>query len=201
MLYLRLYWGNFIQQRRSFKFFISSLYPFHPALKYTLEISETSVAFLDINVLIKGNCLAISVHYISTNTVIYYFHLLTHRTGKTHGFRILKFLDWRWCACIDNSDFSDKLDEMLQFFKTRGFPDLSSSILADTTLNLWPTISTANVKEWEISTITFHPHNHVVKSIIFNLWRHCIFSAVLLLRSERLRLRSRKRVGHQFLSP
>ena len=35
--------------------FIISVNSFHPALKYTCEISETSLAFLDIKVSISGN--------------------------------------------------------------------------------------------------------------------------------------------------
>ena len=43
--------------------FITSVNSFHPALKYTWEISETSLAFLDIKVYISGNVLCTSVHY------------------------------------------------------------------------------------------------------------------------------------------
>ena len=42
--------------------FITSVNSFHPALKYTWEISETSLAFLDIKISISGNVLCTSVH-------------------------------------------------------------------------------------------------------------------------------------------
>ena len=42
---------------------ITTVNLFHPALKYTWEISDTSIAFLDIKVSIKGNGLYTSVLY------------------------------------------------------------------------------------------------------------------------------------------
>ena len=41
---------------------------FHPALKYTWEISDTSLAFLDIKVSIEGNGLCTRVHYKPTDS-------------------------------------------------------------------------------------------------------------------------------------
>ena len=41
------------------------------ALKYTWEISETSLAFLDIKVSIRGNVLCTSVHYKPTDSHSY----------------------------------------------------------------------------------------------------------------------------------
>ena len=42
--------------------FITAVNSFHPALKYTWEISDTSLAFLDIKVSVEGNGLCTSVH-------------------------------------------------------------------------------------------------------------------------------------------
>ena len=42
--------------------FIGFVNSFHPALKFTWEISETSVTFLDINISVRDNKLATSVH-------------------------------------------------------------------------------------------------------------------------------------------
>ena len=43
--------------------FITVVNSFHPALKYTWEISNTSLAFLDVKVSIEGDGLCTSVHY------------------------------------------------------------------------------------------------------------------------------------------
>ena len=42
---------------------ITAVISFHPAIKYTWEISDTSLAFLDIKISIEGNVLCTSVYY------------------------------------------------------------------------------------------------------------------------------------------
>ena len=51
--------------------FIGFVNSFHPALKFTWEISETSVTFLDINISVQDNKLATSVHYKPTDSHSY----------------------------------------------------------------------------------------------------------------------------------
>ena len=55
--------GATSSSREELNHFITSVNSFHPALKYTWEISETSIAFLDIKVSINGNGPSTSVHY------------------------------------------------------------------------------------------------------------------------------------------
>ena len=54
--------GAISSSREELDQFITSVNFFHPALKYTWEISETSLPFLDIKVSIRGNVLCTSVH-------------------------------------------------------------------------------------------------------------------------------------------
>ena len=69
---------------------------FHPALKFTWKISETSVTFLDINISVQDNKLATSVHYKPTDShsylLSYCTRLPTHLTSKTQ-FRTPNFSD------------------------------------------------------------------------------------------------------------
>ena len=51
--------------------FITAVNSFHSALKYTWEISDTSLAFLDIKVSVEGNGLGTSVHYKPTDSHSY----------------------------------------------------------------------------------------------------------------------------------
>ena len=53
--------------------FITAVNSFHPALKYTWEISDSSLAFLDIKLSIEGNGLCTSVHYKPTDSHSYLF--------------------------------------------------------------------------------------------------------------------------------
>ena len=57
--------------REELDHFITSVNSFHPALKYTWEISEISIAFLDIKVSINGNGLSTSVNYKPTDSHSY----------------------------------------------------------------------------------------------------------------------------------
>ena len=66
--------GAISSSREELNRFITSVNSFHPALKYTWEISETSLAFLDIKVSISGNGLCTSVHYKPTDSHSYLLH-------------------------------------------------------------------------------------------------------------------------------
>ena len=81
--------------REELDHFISSVNCFHPALKYTWEISKISIDFLDIKVSMNGNGLSTSVHYTNLQipTVICCIHPLILPTSKTLS-RSLNFLDF-----------------------------------------------------------------------------------------------------------
>ena len=70
--------GAISSSREELDQFITSVNSFHPALKYTWEISETSLAFLDIKVSIKGNVLCTSVHYKPTDSHSYLLYSSSH---------------------------------------------------------------------------------------------------------------------------
>ena len=100
--------------------FITSVSSFHPALKYTWEISETSLAFLDIKVSINGNGLHTSVHYKPTDSHSYLLHSSSHPSHVKNSIPYSQFLILRR-LCSNDSDFSNKSQEMCQLFKKRGY--------------------------------------------------------------------------------
>ena len=100
---------------------ITSVNSFHPALKYTWEISETSLAFLDIKVSIRGNVLCTSVHYKPTDSHSYLLYSSSHPSHVKNSIPYSQFLRLRR-LCSDDSDFSSKSEEMCQFFEKRGYP-------------------------------------------------------------------------------
>jgi len=55
--------GATSSSREELDHFLTSVNFFHPGLKYSWAISETSIAFLDMKVSINGNGLSTSVHY------------------------------------------------------------------------------------------------------------------------------------------
>ena len=100
--------------------FITSVNSFHPALKYTWEISETSLAFLDIKVSISGNMLCTSVHYKPTDSHSYLLYSSSHPSHVKNSIPYSQLLRLG-CVRSDDSDFSSK-SEMCQFFEKRCYP-------------------------------------------------------------------------------
>ena len=104
--------------------FITAVNSFHPALKYTWEISDTSLAFLDIKVSIECDGSCTSVHHKLTD-----FHscLLYSSSHPSHVKKSIpsysQFLRLRR-HCSDDSEFSLKSEEICNFFNIRGYPVL-----------------------------------------------------------------------------
>ena len=73
--------------------FITAVNSFHPALKYTWEISDTSLSFLDIEVSVESNGLCTSVHYKPTDSRSYLLYSSSH-PSHVIPFLILSFLDF-----------------------------------------------------------------------------------------------------------
>ena len=96
--------------------FITAVNSFHWALKYTREISENSLAFLDIKISINGNSLSTSVHYKPTDSHNYLLHLSSHPQHVKNAIPFSQFLRLRR-LCSNDSDFNNKCEEMYQFFK------------------------------------------------------------------------------------
>ena len=70
--------GATSSSREDLNQFITAVNSFHPALKYTWEISDTSLAFLDIKVSIEGNRLCTSVYYKPTDSHSYLLYSSSH---------------------------------------------------------------------------------------------------------------------------
>ena len=142
---------------------------FHPALQYTWEISDISIAFMDIKVSIEGNGLCIGVHYKPTYSHSYLLFSSSHPSHVKNSIPYSQFLRLRRLCCED-SDFSLKSEGMCHFFNKRGYP--TSVVQACHHLAQQSDRQSAlQTSQKENSnripfTLTFHPHNHAVKSII-----------------------------------
>ena len=132
---------------------------------------KTSLAFLDIKVSISGNVLCASVHYKPADSHRYLLYSSSHPSHVKNSIPYSQFLRLRR-LCSDDSDFSSKSEEMCQFFEKGGYPvsvvkaghhraqqfDLQSSLQT----------SQKDKNDRIPFTLTFHPHNLTVKSIILN---------------------------------
>ena len=149
--------------------FITAVNSFHPAFKYTWEISDTSLAFLDIKVSVEGNGLCTSVHYKPTDSHSYLLYLSSHPSHVKNSIPFSQFLRLRR-LCSEDSDFSLKSEEMCEFFDKRGYP-ASVVEAGNHCAQQIDRQSALQTSQKENSnripfTLTFHPHNHAVKSII-----------------------------------
>ena len=90
---------------------ITAIDSFHPALKYTWEICDTSLAFLDIKISIEGNSLSTSVYYKPTDSHSYLLYSSSHPSHVKNSILLSQFLRFR-CLCSNDSDFSDGPEAM-----------------------------------------------------------------------------------------
>ena len=118
------------------------------------------------------------MHYKPTDSHSYLLHSSSHPAHVKNSIPYLQFLRLRR-LCSDDTDFSEKAEEMCQFFKTRGYPDpviynskhRPQSVYPQST----PLSSPFNLEGRIPLTLTFHPHNISVKNIIlktFKLLQH-----------------------------
>ena len=83
---------------------ITAVNSFHPALKCTWEISDTSSAFLDIKVSVEGNGLCTSVHYKSTDSQRYLLYSSSHPSHLKNFIPYSQVFRLRR-LCSEDSDF------------------------------------------------------------------------------------------------
>ena len=149
--------------------FITAVNSFHPALKYTWEISEHSLAFLDIKISINGNSLSTSVHYKPTNSHNYLLHSSSHPQHVKNAIPFSQFLRLRR-LCSNDSDFNNKCEEMCQFFKKRGYPDSAITTGKHRAQEIDRNTALQSPQDEETNripfTLTYHPQNLAVKNVI-----------------------------------
>ena len=149
--------------------FIGFVNSFHPALKFTREISETSVTFLNINISVQDNKLATSVHYKPTDSHSYLLYSSSHPSHVKDSIPYSQFLRLRR-LCSEDSDFNSKCDEMSNFFSERGYPDsiLSKALNRVQNVNRESALepSASDNEERIPFTLTFHPNNLAARNVV-----------------------------------
>ena len=148
--------------------FISFVNSFHPALKFTWEISETSINFLDINISVQDNNLATIVHYKPTDSHSYLLYSSSHPSHVKDSIPYSQFLRLRR-LCSEDSDFNSKCDETSNFFSESGYPDsiLSKALNRVQNVNRESALEPASDNEEQVPlTLTFHPNNLAVRNVV-----------------------------------
>ena len=127
------------------------------------------MAFLDIEISTGGNCLCTSVYYKPLYSYSYLLYSSLHPSHLKNSIPFSKFLRLRRLFS-DDTDFSEKSEAMCQFFDKCGYPvsvvqagyHRAQQIDRQSALQIAEKENTDRIP----FTLTFHPHNHAVKSII-----------------------------------
>ena len=150
--------GATSSSREELNLFINSVNSFHPALKYTWEISENSLAFLDIKLCINDNGLSTSVDYKPTDSHNYLLHSSSHPQHVKNAIPFSHALLRLRRLCSDETDFSNKCEEMCQFFKKRGYPDSAVTTGKHRAQEM--------DREIALFTLTYHAQIFTIKNVI-----------------------------------
>ena len=104
--------------------FYEAFNQFHPSIKLTHSISKTSLPFLDINLSINplSTKISSSIHYKPTDSHTYLSYDSSHPQKCKDSIPYSQFLRLQR-LCSDPKDFNTKTNEMLSFFRARGYPD------------------------------------------------------------------------------
>ena len=122
--------------------------------------------YIDIKSLTEGNGLCTSVYYKPTDLHSYLLYSYSHSSHGKNSIPFSQFLRLR----SDDSDFSEKSEAMCQFFDKRGYPVsvVQAGHHRAQQIDRQSALQTAEKENTDRIpfTLTFHPHNHAVKSII-----------------------------------
>ena len=128
--------------------FITAVNSFHPALKCTWEISDTSLAFLDIKLSIEGNGLCTSVHYKPTDFHSYLLYSSSHPSHVKNFIPYSQLLRHRR-LCSEDSRFFLKIRGNVPFLRQTWLSCFCCSSRPSSRPTNWSAVSTTNVSEGE----------------------------------------------------
>ena len=127
--------------------------------------------FLDIKLAITNNRIQTSIHYKETDTHNYLHYTSFHPRHCKQAIPYSQFLRLRR-ICSNDVDFSEKAEEMLTFFKQRGYPEpqLHNDLQRVTTISRDEALSPARLNVTNVDRVplvlTYHPLNTVTRKIL-----------------------------------
>ena len=153
--------------------FIHYMQSFHPSIKFTFDISPTSVTFLDISVSIEDGSFATSIHYKPTDSHSYLHYTSSHTPSTRNSIVFSQLLRLRR-LCSDDEQFNRECLRMASFFFERAYPQ----DVVDTAVTKVRHVSRADalIKRDRVDPdrptvcITFHPHTVPIPRILRSNW-------------------------------
>jgi hypothetical protein len=104
--------------------FIEEFNSFNPAIKFTFEISDTDIPFLDILFKVDPDTLRIksTIHYKETDSHSYLQYSSHHPLHCKNSIPFSQFLRLRR-ICSNEIEFLSEIETMANYFRNRGYPD------------------------------------------------------------------------------
>ena len=153
--------------------FLDFVSNFHPSIKFTREISSTSLPFLDINVSINADSrhLSTSVFYKPTDSHTYLCYSSSHPVSTKNSIPYSQFLRLRR-LCSSDADFIIQSQKMSRYFTDQGYPsdvvsrslERARAVSRSDSLNHRRKDRSNNDRP--VLSLTYHPHNIPVKNIL-----------------------------------
>ena len=162
------------QDLQSFIDFVSS---YHPAIKYTFNITQEKLSFLDIECSIQDGKITTSVFYKPTDAHCYLNYASCHPQACKNAIPKSQFLRLRR-ICSDDSDFHQQSNKMKSFFVKRGYPTrvLNKAISSVSQVNRTSALEpkTQSSSDRVPLVLTYHPHNTAIQNILIKNFRSIV---------------------------
>ena len=147
-------------------------FAYHPSLKYTFEISESSLSFLDLCLTISDARITTTIHYKPTDTQSYLDYSSSH---PPHCKKAIPY----GRICSDDDVYVAKSKEMASFFENKGYPCSVGTNSQRWTQGISRERALGNSKRGDRTrradkvslVLTYHPKNQEVKKILLKNFR------------------------------
>ncbi len=155
--------------------FVDDLNRCHPTIKFTSEMSDISINFLDATITKHGKKLSTKAYSKPTDSHNYLLYSSCHPYHCKQGLPYSQFLRIRR-ICSDIKDFETKVIEMGLHFIRRGYP---SSLIENALIKarrhdradlLLPTTKSTEMPKQAFLITTFHPHFMDVQKVVQSNW-------------------------------
>ena len=158
---------------RELEDFVSFCNNFHPTIKFTHEISQSALPFLDIKVLLSNGHLSTSVFYKPTDSHSYLDYRSSHPLSTRKSIPFSQFLRLRR-LCSSEDDFEIQSTRMIDFFVSRHYSRDVVMVGLQRARNISRQTALSQTLKTEESRpkfiLSYHPHNIPVKRIILDKW-------------------------------
>ena len=135
----------------------------------THEVSDRCVAFLDIDVTITTTGLATSVHYKPTDSHAYLNTKSSHPPACKRAIPYSQLIRIRR-LCSEEGDFQERVEEMTDFFKHRGYPERVLDTAKNRVLDQPRATTLQQRKKDTVSPVpfvlTYHPANQEIVKVV-----------------------------------